>query len=91
MTAPAKIDGVNAEVLAKIAECNRRSQECCARKKRYADEWAARAQGTHEMESGQATQQLYVYKCKWCLGHHLTRQQQPRHNAVDYYFKGASK
>lgn len=82
----------NAEVLARIQETTARSQECCERKKRYTDEWTARGIGAHMMEAEPGRDQLYVYKCKWCRGHHLTRQPQGRPDAaVDYYFKEASK
>jgi hypothetical protein len=78
-------------IQASIDATTRRSQECCERKKRYADEWAARAQGSHQLEEDKFIGMLYVYKCKWCRGFHLTRQELRYEDAVNYYFKGASK
>ena len=89
MTRPNKVNGIDMALVDAIEETKRRSQECCRRKSRYADENAARASGCCQMESGRIPEQLYFYKCKWCRGFHLTRQEQPEFYKVDYYFKGA--
>ena len=91
MTRPNKVNGIDMAMVEAIEVAKRRSQECCKRKRRFADEFAARAQGMHELEVDKFIGQLYVYKCQWCRGWHLTRQELRHEDAVDYYFKRASK
>jgi hypothetical protein len=85
MTRPLKVNGVAVALLEKIADHHRHAQETCQRKTRYPDEYVARGIGGDQMAKGRATSKLYVYKCKWCRGWHLTKQVQASHMAADYY------
>jgi hypothetical protein len=79
------------EITAGMEAATRRSQECCERKIRFADEWVARARGVERLKEDKFIGMLYVYKCKWCRGWHHTRQELRYVDAVDYYLKEATK
>jgi hypothetical protein len=86
MTAPRKWHGVEITVIHRISEARAASNlRSCESKKRYADEYAARAAGCRHMVGG--AQQLFIYKCKLCRGWHLTRRGQPPYFAADYLEK----
>lgn len=49
-----------------------RTDQTCRRKKRYADEIAARAAALVSMEEHGNTRRLWAYRCVHCTGWHLT-------------------
>ena len=83
MTRPNKVNGIDMAMVDAIEETKRRSQECCKRKTRYSDDHAARAAGLYALKEDKFIGQLYVYKCQWCRGWHLTRQELRHEDAVD--------
>lgn len=48
-------------------------QKTCERKRRYADEFAARAAGMQTLNANRKQGEIHVYRCTVCLGWHLTR------------------
>jgi hypothetical protein len=86
MTKPNKINGVSKALIEQLDAHQRAAQATCERKLRYADEFAARAIGGYMMREDPAVTR-YVYKCKWCRGWHITKQQQPPYYAADYFEK----
>ena len=59
----------------------------CESKRRFSDEYGARAAGQITGEEKQL--KLYIYPCDLCRGWHLTRNKQQRKDrAVDYVFTG---
>lgn len=92
MTAPRKANGVDVELLRKLEQ--HRAElvaRACDGKKRYADEYAARASGTLCMQKYGSEHQLYFYRCRHCRGYHLTKAEQPPFFAVDYLEKEGYK
>jgi hypothetical protein len=47
----------------------------CRKKRRYSDEATARAGAMIQTQNGRVNA-LYVYRCRWCQGWHLTRNHQ---------------
>lgn len=92
MTAPSKKNGILVQVLEDFKQRQAESRErACGSKKRFADEYAARAVGTKAMERNVDQEQLYFYPCQHCRGYHLTRRARPPYYAVDYLEKEAYK
>lgn len=52
-------------------------QLACANKRRYSDEFAARAAAQHVI-TVDSPERLWVYQCEFCRGWHLTSRKQGR-------------
>lgn len=61
-------------------------QRSCEGKRRLADEASARAIGMADAERNGV--KLYIYRCRFCSGWHLTRRNNGEKSAVDYYARG---
>lgn len=48
----------------------------CAKKRSYADEFAARIAAMHSINQYDETERLWVYRCPHCSRWHLTRSRQ---------------
>lgn len=84
MTAPKKQNGVALEVMKEYETRQQKNKvEGCQKKKRYSDEFAARASGVCRMTAEGV--RLYIYQCNYCRGWHLTRKEHAPYYAVDYF------
>lgn len=76
MTAPRHRNGATVDFI----------QRSCEGKRRIPDENSARAIGMAAAEQNNI--KLYVYRCRFCRGWHLTRNNNGEKSAVDYYARG---